>query len=59
METKVGYHTEEQCKTKMFALFNEIKDLKEIMGSTDSLYLIKYHVDSLYQLATELRQEYK
>jgi len=55
----VGYHTEEQCKTKMIALFNEIKDLKEIMGSTDSLYLVKYHVDSLYQLTTELRQEYE
>jgi len=59
MEAKVGYHTEEQCKTKMIALFNEIKDLKEIMGSTDSLYLVKYHVDSLYQLTTELRQEYE
>ena len=59
MEAKVGYHTEEQCKTKMFALFNEIKDLKEIMESTDSLYLIKYHVDSLYQLVTEIQQEYK
>jgi len=40
-------------------LFNEIKDLKELMGSTDSLYLIKYHVDSLYQLVTEIQQEYK
>lgn len=43
----------------MIALFNEIKDLKNLMEGTESRTVIKYHVDSLYQLANELRQEYK
>ncbi len=55
----MGYHTEEQCKVKRIALFNEIKDLKKLMDSTENKTAIKYHVDSLYQLATELKQEYK
>lgn len=53
----MGYHTEEQCKIKLAALFHEIRDLKDLVEKNSSPTIIKYHVESLYQLTTELTQE--
>lgn len=55
----MGYHVEEQCKIKLVALFNEINDLKNLVDEQSSTTIIKYHVESLHQLATELKQEYE
>jgi hypothetical protein len=41
------------------ALFNEVQDLKILMDKQSNTTVIKYHVDSLYQLTKELQQEYK
>lgn len=58
-EDILSYHTKEQCQIKITALFNEVQDLKILMDKQSNTTVIKYHVDSLYQLTKELQQEYK
>ena len=58
-EDILSYHTKEQCQIKIMALFNEVQDLKILMDKQSNTTVIKYHVDSLYQLTKELQQEYK